>query len=187
MKDLNLFKSKDSIHLRKISGKQEALSNLDCDGFLIKGEKSARQIIASLKDKKEKKIIAFLGGDDALNRRAIESLKIDYLVSPEGNTKFDNLKQRDSGLNHVVARMAAEKGVKIIIDMKEVASLKGKEKAVRISRVMQNVRICRKVKCQILIASLVEDKKGLFDVRGRQAFGNGLGMSSSEIRDCTEF
>jgi len=200
MKDLNLFRCKDSVYLKEVSGKDEALGDLDVDGFLIRAsEKVARSIIASLKDKGFKGKVGIYGGDDAFNRRVVESLNVDYLVSPEKNTKFDNLKQRDSGLNHVVAKMMAEKGVCVVVDMgdigrlmsqSEVGSRKSEVKgkvAERIARIIQNVKVCRKVGCKIVIASLGSKKGEVFDVKGRQSFGVGVGMSSGEVVKSVEF
>ena len=186
MKDINLFKTEGSVYLKKVKTKAD-LSG-ECDGYLIEGsEKEARKIIASLKDKGEKKIIAFVGGDDAFNRRAVESLKIDYLVSPEGGLKKDSLKQRDSGINHVVAKLAKEKDVAIVIDFSEVAGLSGKKKVLRLEKLIQNVKICRKAGCEIKIASLARDKSGLIDEKARVAFGVSLGMGSSQAKDSTRF
>jgi RNase P/RNase MRP subunit p30 len=186
MRDLNLFRTKDSIYLIEVSTKDEALSNLDCDGFLIRSsEGEARKIIQSLKGSNKK--IAVMGGDDAFNRRVLETLKIDYLVSPEGGNKFDNLKQRDSGLNHVVARIAQDKGVEIVISMREVSRLECKDKALRLGRIRQNILICRRAACGLKIASLGVDMEGVVDWMGRRAFGVSLGMSSVESRDCVEF
>ena len=206
MKDMNLFRVRDSVCLREVSSKEEVLKDLDFDGFLIRGnEKVARSIIASLKDiarnsvpsklgtevpsssGKVKWKIGIYGGDDSFNRRVIETLKIDYLVSPEKFAKFDNLKQRDGGLNHVVAKTAAEKGIRIVVDMGEIAGLRGREKAMRLAKVMQNVKVCRKVGCRILIASLGRKKSEVFDEKGRKSFGGSLGMSSFEVRDCVLF
>jgi len=188
MKDVNLFGLKDSVYLREVSSKAGVLADLDCDGFLIRSsEGEARKIIASLKDKKFGGKIGFVGGDDALNRRAVESLKIDYLVSPEGGKKVDSLKQRDSGLNHVLARIAKEKGVGIVVDMGEVRKLKGKELALGLERIMQNVLVCRKVGCRVLIGSFAKNKKGVVDEKGRRAFGVSLGMSSKESFEAVKF
>jgi len=198
MKDLNLFKNKNSLHFREVFNKIEVLEDLNCDGFLIRSsEKVARSIIASLRDREkleirnkklEKKfLIGIYGGDDVFNRRVIESLKVDYLVSPEALTRFDNLKQRDGGLNHVVAKMAKEKGIKIVVDIRDISGLKGKEKGKRIAKIMQNIRICRKVGCKIRIASLGRRKGEVVDENGRKSFGVSLGMSSGEIRDCIKF
>jgi len=186
MKDINLFKTEDSIYLKKIKTKADLSGG--CDGYLIdSSEKEARKIIASLKDKKEKKIIGFVGGDDAFNRRAVESLKIDYLISPEKGNKKDSLKQRDSGINHVVAKMAREKGIVVVVDLSEVSSLKDKEKALRIGRIVQNVKICRKAGCRIKIASLASGKCGLVGEKERKAVGVSFGMSSVQVRDSVVF
>jgi len=187
MKDMNLFETKDSICLKKIKTKAD-IGKDDCDGYLIEGsEKEARKIIASLKDKKVKKLIGFIGGDDAFNRRAVESLKIDYLVSPERGDKKDGLKQRDSGINHVVAKMAKDKRIVIVVDLNEVSKLKGKEKALRIERIIQNMKICRKAGCGIKIANLASSERGLVDEKGRIAIGVSFGMSSVQARDSVKF
>ena len=62
---------------------------------------------------KTEKKIAVLGRSGDFNRRALETLKIDYLVSPELGERKDTLKHRDSGLNHVLAKIAKEKGIEL--------------------------------------------------------------------------
>ena len=68
--------------------------------------------------------IAVFGREDKFNRRMIETCKIDYLISPERETeKFkrrDSLKQRDSGLNHYLAKEAKRKNISFIIDFSEI-------------------------------------------------------------------
>ena len=177
MNDLNLFKQKDSVYLKVIKDKDDIFDS--CEGYLIDtSEKEARKIIASLKDKAFSGKTALIGGDDAFNRRAIETLKIDYLVSPEKKVGRSSLKQRDSGINHVVAKLAKEKGVSFVIDFSELSRLDAKRKIERIERIIQNVKICRKVNCDIKIASLASNKKNIADKKGREAFGISVGMSS---------
>ena len=54
----------------------------DWDGYLIESsEKVIRRIVESWKG--ARKMIGVVGGDDAFNRRVVESLRVDYLVSPE--------------------------------------------------------------------------------------------------------
>ena len=200
--DINLFRVENSVYLKKVKTKVEVLKSDDCDGYLIDAdEKTARRIVESLK--KSGKIIGVVGGDDVFNRRIIETLKIDYLVSPEreqskiagvsgyrsigGSGRVDNLKQRDSGLNHVVAKIARDKKVLIVFDFGSVRKLEGKEKALRISRLIQNVKICRKVKCGIRIASLSCLKGEIVGEKERKAFGASLGMSSEQVADCVRF
>jgi len=186
MKDINLFKTKDSIYLKKVKSKSEVLKEDNSDGYLIESSESeARRIIQSLKGSGKK--IGVVGGDDAFNRRAVETLKIDYLVSPEGGFKKDSLKQRDSGLNHVVAKIAKEKEILSVIDIGEVSKWTGKEKALRLARIIQNVKICGKARCEIRIASFAKDKNGVVDELGRKAFGLSLGMGSGQSAEVYMF
>ncbi len=179
MKDINLFKTKDSIYLKTVKAKIEVSKDDSCDGFLIdSSEKEARRIIESLKGSGKK--IAIVGGDDAFNRRAVETLKINYLISPERGSKKDNLKQRDSGINHVIAKETAKRDVIVVINFNEIQKLKGKEKALRLGRLIQNVKICRKAGCDIKIASLTSNQKSLVNEIGRKSFGVSLGMSSEQ-------
>ncbi len=188
MRDINFVETSDSILLKRISSKKEVLSEDSCDGYFIKSsEAEARKIIEHLKSKNLKKLIAVVGGENAFNRRALEKLKINYLVSPESGVKKDTLKQRDSGLNHVSAKIAARKSIPIVIDFTEVAGLKGEEKAKRIGRIIQNILICRKTNCKLLIASFASDKKEITSVHSRKSFGISLGMSSKQSKECVEF
>ncbi len=186
MKDINLFPKKDSIFLKKIKSKTDLKKDENCDGYFLQtSESEARRIIDSLKGKN--KIIALQGGDDAFNRRAIETLKIDYLISPEGGKKRDTLKQRDSGINHVTAKEAKRKNISLVISMSEIRNLQKKEKALRLERIIQNIKVCRKVNCQLKIASLTDNKKNTTDEISRKTFGESLGMSSEQAKDSTNF
>lgn len=177
--DLNLFETRDSIFLKKVFSKADLQKDDSCDGYLIESsEREARRIIESLKG--SGKVIALVGQDDSFNRRAIETLKIDYLVSPEGRAKFNTLKQRDSGLNHVVAKEAVKRDICIVVGVFDLSGLDSLDRVRRLEKIIQNVKICRKVGCSIKIASLAEDKSGLVDLKGRQSIGVSLGMDSGQ-------
>jgi len=187
MKDINLFETKDSIHLKKISSKKDIKDTDSIDGyFIVSSESETRRIIDSLKSTSKQKIIAFQGGDNHTNRRALETLKIDYLVSLETGLKKDSLKQRDSGLNHVLAEIASQKNIPIVINFSELKLLKGMDRVRRISRVMQNIKIGRKANCKIKIANL-STKGKLASETTRKSFGRSLGMSTGQARDCVSF
>jgi len=157
--------------LKKIKSKKEISG--DEDGYLIDAdEKEIRRIIDALKGKE--KIIAVLGRDDEFNRRMLEKTKIDYLVSPERGHFKDSLKQRDSGLNHVLGRIAKEKGIGVIIDFSSLMKMEKMERAKTISRIMQNIKICRRAGCKIKI---------LGDEKAGKAFLFSIGASSEQVRD----
>ena len=166
-----------------ITNKSQIIKTPQPDIYIIDAiEKTARAIIASLKQKNTKAEIAIKGRDNLFNRRAIETLKIDYLISPETETpkspRKDTLKQRDSGLNHVIAKTAAKNKIQIIIDYQDINNIKNpKQKALRLARIIQNIKICRKAKCKIKIW----DTKNQEDKFTLQSFGQSLGMSSQQI------
>jgi ribonuclease P/MRP protein subunit RPP1 len=169
------------MEFKVINDKKDLSKSDKCEGYLIESsEKEARRIIESLKN--SGKVICLKGGNDAFNRRAIETLKIDYLVSPEAGDKKNTLKQRDSGINHVVAKEAARKGIKIVIDFGEIQKLKGKEKALRLEKIIQNIKICKKAMCKIRIW----DFSNSTDQLGLISFGISLGVSSHQARDLTK-
>ena len=97
------------------------------------------------------------------------------------------MKKRDSGLNHVVAKEAAKRGVVVVVDFGEVSRLVGKAKALRLERLIQNIKICRKAKCPIKIVSFAKNGKGVVDEKGLSSFGVSLGMSSEQSRDAVRF
>ena len=170
------------MRLKKIKSKKEISDKDKCDGYLIDAdEKTVRSIIASLKNKGKKKIIVgVLGREGDFNRRALETLKINYLVSPELGERRDTLKQRDSGLNHVLAKIAKKNKIAIIIDFSDINKLKGKAKALRLARIIQNIKICRKAGCEIKIWDL----DGKSDELALKSFGFSLGMSSGQVSSC---
>jgi ribonuclease P/MRP protein subunit RPP1 len=164
--------------LKRIKLKSELSKNDSSEGYIIdSSEKEARKIIESLKGKDKK--IALMGGDDAFNRRAIETLKIDFLISPERGIKKDTLKQRDSGINHIVAKEASKKNISFVVDFNEVQKLKGKEKANRLEKIIQNIKICRKAKCKIKTWDFSKKIDNII----LSSFGATLGMSSEQQRD----
>ena len=184
MEDITFFKSKNTIFLKPVKTKAEIKEQDNSEGYFIaSSEKEARKIIDSLKQKK--KVIAVLGKDDAFNRRAIETLKINFLISPEYGEKKDTLKQTDSGLNHVITKIAKEKNISIVINMQEIMSMQDKKsKAKKLARIMQNIKICRKTGCKIKIASFASSPKEIISKHNRKAFGFSLGMSSQQASDC---
>jgi len=186
MKDINLLTAESSIFLKKIKSKDNIIKDDNCDGYLVEAnEKEARKIIDFLKG--SGKIIALFGGENDFNRRAIETLKINFLVSPERGNRGDSLRQKDSGLNHVVAKESAKKNISIIVDISEISKLSKEEKSDRIAEIIQNVKICRKAKCKIKIASLANENEKIINEYGRKSFGLILGMSTEQMRDAVEF
>ncbi len=180
MKDLTLFKSEGNIFLKKIASKDESKFEIS-DGFLLDmEEKEARRTIESLRGKN--KVIALLARDDEFNRRALETLKINYLISLENNPGKDNLKQRSSGFNHVLAEIAKKNKIDLVVGISTLFSLPVKKRALFISRIIQNVKICRRSKLNLKIVSLAKNEEELLDENQLRSIAYSFGMSSEQAK-----
>ena len=123
-----------------------------------------------IKESKGKKII-FSSSNDELNRKILEKEKIDVLLLNQGQRR-DRMKQRDSGLNHVLAKIAKKKGVVIGINLDEIIDSNPKEKTEIVARIRQNIKICNKNKLKMRFISQ-KNKRNVHDLK---SLGLSLGM-----------
>ena len=126
--------------------------------------------------KKEKKPILIRAQNDEFNRKILEYGKFDALVSVELEKKKKRLRQVDSGFNHVLAAIAAKNNIALGINLEEIRKLEKKEKAEIVSRIIQNVKICRKAGVKIVLLD-AKDKRNAF------SFLISLGASTKHAKE----
>lgn len=124
-----------------------------------------------IRETKETPII-FSTEDDELNRKVLEKEKIEVLLINQKDRK-DFQKQRNSGLNQVLAKEAKKKGVKIGINLDEILDSQGKEKSEILARIKQNIKLCNKYKVQMKFVSPSKKPISSYDVK---SLGLVLGM-----------
>ena len=130
--------------------------------------------------KNKDKIIIFSSDDDELNRKILEKEKVDVLLLNQKNRK-DFQKQRNSGFNHVMAKIAKKGNVIIGINFDEIIESSGKEKNEILARIKQNVRLCNKAKLKMkFIIQKKENQRNVYDLR---ALGIVLGMPTEMIKE----
>ena len=120
--------------------------------------------------KKAGKEVIFSSSDDELNRKVLEKEKIDVLLLNLSKRR-DKMKQRDSGFNHVLAKLAKKSDVTLGINFDEIVSSSGKEKVEVLGRVRQNIKLCNKNKIKMKFIS-----KKSTDIYGLKSLGLTLGM-----------
>ena len=130
----------------------------------------ARKNIRELKKQFPKEKIGFVSGDDSLNRKILEKEPVDFLVVLQANRK-DSPKQRQSGFNQVMAKIAKKHNVTIGICLDELVAGKGKQKSDILARIRQNVKLCAKNKLNMRFCG--KTKRDLYDLK---ALGLTLGM-----------
>jgi RNase P/RNase MRP subunit p30 len=119
--------------------------------------------------KKEKKPIIFSSKDDELNRKVLEKLPINILLLPL-ETRKDFSKQRDSGFNQVLAKIAQKNKIQIGVNLDEIIESPNKIKI--LSRIKQNIKLCNKNKVFIQFIQN-KNKRELHELK---SLGTILGM-----------
>ena len=130
-------------------------------------EKARNEIRKNL----NKKVI-FSSNDDDLNRKILEKEKIDIFMPLLADRK-DFQKQRNSGLNHVLAKIAKKNNVMIGINPDEIINSNIKEKAKVLARVRQNIRLCNKNKIKMQFVFSDKNNRNIHDLK---SLGLILGM-----------
>ena len=103
--------------------------------------------------KKENKPIALLSQDDEFNRKALEIKGLNMLVINENLHQKDYMKQRSSGLNEILAKICADKGIEIGIQIEEIIKKNDVEKAKSLARLAQNITLCKRTKTKMVFVS----------------------------------
>ena len=111
-----------------------------------------------------KDLVVIQGGDEKVNRLAVESKKVDILLSPEINNKRDFLFFRNSGLNQVLCKLANKNKISIGFNFSDILNSNGKERSKILGRMTQNVKLCKKYKVNMVFSSFAKDK---YDLRSK--------------------
>lgn len=117
----------------------------------------ARKQIQELK--KQKKPIIVQAQNTEFNRKILENKDVDVLLSPELHNRKDRLKQRDSGLNEILCKIATKNNIKIGVNIKEIQKLSKKQKAIILARIKQNIQLCKRTKTQIIFIPILKKQE----------------------------
>ena len=144
--------------------------------ILIQGD-NFDKVRKEIKENKDK-IIIFSSNNDELNRKVLEKEPINILLLNQ-SLKKDRLKQKDSGFNQVLAKIAKKNNIIIGINLDEITNAKGRKKAEILARIKQNIKLCDKNKLNMKFISSEKNKRNLYDLR---ALGLILGMPTSMVK-----
>jgi ribonuclease P/MRP protein subunit RPP1 len=97
------------------------------------------------------------------------------------NTK-DSMHYRNSGINHILAKLCSKNNIKILFSFNSLLNSKKMLTSQLIGRMKQNIKLTRKYKIKTIIASFAQTP---FEMRSAQdliSFGISLGMHPSEAK-----
>jgi ribonuclease P/MRP protein subunit RPP1 len=137
-------KKKDIGHLRsEIESAQKTTGIRVLLGFEARNQEELRRLAEM---RREFDVLLVHGGDVDLNRAAVETAEVDILTHPEAG-------RYDSGMNHVMAKLARQNNVAIEINMRGIL-ISGKKTRSRIlSNMRDNVGLAKKYRMPIIVNS----------------------------------
>jgi len=136
-------------------------SNIDVFlGAKIKAEnvKDLEKRVKNLREYAD--IIIVHGGELEINRRACEMPEVDILAHPELNRK-------DSGLDHVMARLAHTNHVAIEINFENILSTHRRMRSQVLAKYNRNILLCQKMGASIICCSGAES---IYDMRSPREY-----------------
>ncbi|MBT4334699.1 hypothetical protein HOD61_02685 [archaeon] len=131
---------------------------------------------------KSKGLVIIKGGNEKINRLAVENKQVDILLSPEDNNRKDSFFIKKSGINQVMCRLAKSNGVSIGINFSDLLNSNGKERTIRLGRIIQNVKICKKFGVNMVIGTFANNKYELRSNDCLKSFAKVIGMNNSDVK-----
>lgn len=118
-------------------------------------------------------VLAVHGGDEAINRAACEDGRADVLTHPQDSSKT-------SGINHIIARLAADKQVAIEFSLFPIIRIRGGTRVRTLSSYRANFALVRKYGAPYVITSGAMSHYDLRDARSMIALARLFGMNEAE-------
>jgi ribonuclease P/MRP protein subunit RPP1 len=117
-------------------------------------------------------VLAVHGGDEGINRAAVENPNVDVLLHPPT--------PKNSGLNHVLAKSASDNNVAIAFDMASLITLRGGRRVHALSHFRENLKLARKYDVPFLLTNNASFCYDLRAPREMMALATLFGMGRDE-------
>ncbi len=143
-----------------------------CTGIELRVSKPSKLHGLIGKCRTEKDLVVVHGGTESINRAAVENSNVDILNHP--------FTAKDSGMNHVLAKAAAENKVALAFNVDILIKLKGGKRVFALSNFRNNLQLARKYGVPMLLTT---NAMSVFDLRAPReviALAGLFGMTLEE-------
>ncbi len=130
-------------------------------------ELSGRRIREEIKKHKGSDILTVIGGDESLNRAAVETEGLDILLQP-------------AQFNNVLAKAAADNSIAIGFNLGAIIHLRGEARVRELMLMKANLKHARKYKLSMILTSSAHSIYDLRSPRELAALGGLFGMTREE-------
>ncbi len=160
-------------NLRKIIS--EVVEKIGINIFIGFEAKSSDELKKLVRKRREYDVLLVKGHDLNLNRKAVQTKEVDILTHPE----FD---RKDSGLDHVMAKLAAKNNVAIEVNFREILQSSKNTRSHIIHNITENVRLCEKFKAPLIISSGAVSHWQLKDPKILMSMGVLVGLDLNKAK-----
>ncbi|PKP54512.1 MAG: hypothetical protein CVT90_00895 [Candidatus Altiarchaeales archaeon HGW-Altiarchaeales-3] len=122
-------------------------------------------------------------GNFNVNREFAECFEMDILSHPERNIPNDFMDQKNSGIDHIIAKLLAEHKTAIEINFSDILNVYGLLRAQVMGRITQNIKLARKYNCLSILTSGADNMWGMRAPGEFVAVGKALGMTESDAKN----
>jgi len=161
---------KNDAQIKKLETEIERIKRkFNLEIFLGFEARDTKDLMKLIERRRRFDLLLVHGGDLKLNRLAVENPEVDILAHPEMN-------RNDSGLNHVLMKMAKKHNVAIEINFKQILTTSKKSRGRVLSNMQNNVKLAKKFKVPITITSGAYSHWEIIDPQVLSSFGTLLGL-----------
>jgi len=143
--------------------------------FLGFEARSTKELAILVEKRKRFDVLLARGGDLKLNRLAVETPEVDILTHPD-------YERQDSGLNHVLVRLAAENEVAIEVNFREVLITNGRTRSRILSNMKNNIMLSKKLHAPVIISCGAISEWEFKSPQELISFGIQLGLELDEAK-----
>jgi len=120
------------------------------------------------------------------DRHAIEKSKANIVFDLGTIAARDSMHHRNSGLNQVLCKLANKNNIMMGFSFSSILNTEGIIRSQILGRMMQNIKLCRKYKVKIIVASFAEKPYDMRPNHDLKSVFISLGMHPKEAKDSLE-
>lgn len=126
--------------------------------------------------------LTIIDGQHPSLRAQVERGFANAVINLETDPKPDGMHARRSGLNQVLAAILAKRKCLVLFNHGLIRGTNGRERAVLLGRMQQNVMLCQKYKVAMVIVTLAKSPYALRSPHDLRSFALQLGMTPGEAK-----
>ncbi|OYT26757.1 MAG: hypothetical protein B6U97_03110 [Candidatus Altiarchaeales archaeon ex4484_96] len=116
-------------------------------------------------------------------REASECWEVDMLCIPHQKEEGDYMKQRNSGIDHIIARNMAERFIALELNFSDILHTRGRERAVILGRMRQNIRLAHKYDIPLVLTTGSDNLADLRTPMDMLSLARLLGLKPDKAKD----